>query len=84
METTRVSSKGQVIIPSSIRKNLRWHTGQELVVVKVKGGVLLKPKNPFPPSQLEEVAGCLAYSGPPITVEEMDEAIGKGLSEAYK
>lgn len=81
METTRVSSKGQVIIPSSIRNNLRWQAGQELIVIQIEGSVVLKPKNPFPPSRLEEVAGRLAYTGTPITIEEMDEAVGKGLAE---
>lgn len=81
MNTTRISRTGQVTIPRSIRENLGWKAGQELIIIQVEKGVLLKPKNPFPPSQLEDVAGSLAYAGAPVTTEEMDMAVGKGLAE---
>ena len=81
MNTTRVSRTGQVVIPRSIRENLRWGAGQELIIIQVEGGILLKPQNPFPPSQLEDVAGCLAYAGAPVTTEEIDLAVGAGLAE---
>ncbi len=76
-----ISSKGQITIPETIRESLGWQTGQELVVILVEGGIFLKARNPFPPSQLEEVAGCLAVAGVRATIEEMDEAVGKGLAE---
>ncbi|MCX7013332.1 MAG: hypothetical protein NTW86_12390 [Candidatus Sumerlaeota bacterium] len=33
----------------------------------------------FPPTRLEDVAGCLRYAGPPKTLKDMDEAIGKSF-----
>jgi hypothetical protein len=41
---------------------------------------LLKPKSPFKPTRLEEVAKCLAYQGKAKTLAEMD-AIARGVLE---
>ncbi|MEZ5581437.1 MAG: AbrB/MazE/SpoVT family DNA-binding domain-containing protein [Candidatus Competibacteraceae bacterium] len=58
METTKLSSKGQVIIPKPFRAAHGWEPGQELVVINTGDGVLLKPKTPFQETNLEEVAAC--------------------------
>lgn len=80
--TTRLSSKGQVIIPRQVRAAHNWQIGQELEVVDIGDGVLLKPKKPFPETTLAEVAGSLGYCGRAKTLEEMEEAIRKGAGEA--
>ncbi|HQW80244.1 MAG: AbrB/MazE/SpoVT family DNA-binding domain-containing protein [Rhodanobacteraceae bacterium] len=59
METTKLSSKGQVIIPKAFRNNLHWESGLELVVIDTGDGLLLRPKAPFAPSKLAEVFGML-------------------------
>ena len=84
METTRLSSKGQVIIPKPLRSAHHWETGQELVVIDMGDGILLKPKTPFPESNIQEVASCLRYTGKTKTIEEMEDAIKKGIQEKYK
>jgi AbrB family looped-hinge helix DNA binding protein len=33
MQTTKLSSKGQVIIPKILRSRYKWNTGQELSVI---------------------------------------------------
>jgi AbrB family looped-hinge helix DNA binding protein len=81
METTRLSSKGQVIIPKSVRQVHQWTAGQEFEVVNTGDGVLLRPIKPFPQTYLDEVAGCLAYSGTPKTLKEMEDAIAVGVRE---
>jgi AbrB family looped-hinge helix DNA binding protein len=80
--TTKLSSKGQVIIPRQVRAAHNWKNGQELEVVDMGDGVLLKPKKPFPETTLAEVAGSLEYHGEARTIEEMEEAIRKGAKEA--
>jgi AbrB family looped-hinge helix DNA binding protein len=80
--TTRLSSKGQVIIPRQVRTAHNWKSGQELEVVDVGDGVLLKPKKPFPETTLAEVTGSLGYNGKAKTIEEMEEAIRKGARES--
>ena len=73
--TTTVSTKGQVILPKAIRDRRHWRAGTRLVVEETPDGVLLKPASLFPPTRPEDVYGILKYSGPPKTIEEMDEAI---------
>ena len=63
METTKLSSKGQVIIPKSFRSAHHWEAGLELVAIDVGNGILLKPKVPFEETSLEEAAGCLQHRG---------------------
>ena len=77
METTKLSSKGQIILPKSIRDARQWKPGTEFAVETVKEGVLLRPVKPFPVTKIEDLAGSLKYDGPPKTLEEMDEAITK-------
>lgn len=43
METATVSSKGQIVIPASLRKRMKLKTKDRLIIAEVKGGILLKP-----------------------------------------
>lgn len=81
MDTTKLSSKGQVIIPKQFRQAHRWETGQELVVIDTGDGVLLRPKTPFATSTLDDVASCLRYEGKPKTLNDMEEAIAAGATK---
>ena len=84
MPITRLSSKGQVIIPKTVRLAHHWEPGQELVVIDTGDGVLLKPKAPFPPSDLDDVAACLAFKGKTRSLEDMQKAIARGVKERQK
>jgi len=59
METTRLSTKGQIILPKSIRTSRGWGPGTEFVVEEAGTGILLRPAPRLPRTTLEEVAGCL-------------------------
>ncbi|HUF10954.1 MAG TPA: AbrB/MazE/SpoVT family DNA-binding domain-containing protein [Rhodothermales bacterium] len=76
-----MSSKGQVIIPKPVRAARDWKAGQELVVIDTGDGVLLRPKSPFRATDISEVASCLEYSGEAKSLDEMEAAIKKGVSE---
>lgn len=84
MTITRLSSKGQVIIPKPVRTAHKWKPGQELEVVETDEGVLLRPRAPFPASRLDDVAGMLAYEGSPKSLEDMERAIARGVREQQK
>jgi AbrB family looped-hinge helix DNA binding protein len=73
--TTTVSTKGQVILPKAIRDNRKWGAGTRLVVEETADGVLLRAARLFPETRMEDLAGSLRYSGPPLTLEEMDAAV---------
>jgi AbrB family looped-hinge helix DNA binding protein len=79
MATTKLSSKGQVILPKSVRDARNWQSGTEFLVEELPDGVLLRPLKPFPVAAFDEVFGCLKYSGRPKTLGEMEKAIAKGV-----
>lgn len=79
--TTVVSSKGQVILPKEVRSGRDLAPGTRLFVEDTPEGVLLRKAPAFPPTRFEDVFGCLPWSGPPKTVEEMNEAV---LDEAKR
>jgi AbrB family looped-hinge helix DNA binding protein len=81
METTRLSTKGQVILPKAIREAHHWSAGTEFVVEEAAGGVVLRPLRRSPPTRFEDVAGCLRYKGRAKTLKQMEGAILSELKE---
>ena len=79
--TTTVSAKGQVTLPKAIRQALGWDAGTRLVVLTRDDGLMLQARRLFAETKPEDVFGCLAYDGPPKTIEEMDAAV---LAEAAR
>ena len=73
--TTKISTKGQVILPKIIRQRRAWGPGTRLLVEDTAEGVLLKPVPLFTATRPEDVFGSLPYSGRAKTVEEMDAGI---------
>lgn len=84
MNTTKLSSKGQIIIPKPLRTAHHWEVGQELVAINFGDGILLKPKKPFEETNIEDVAGILKFKGKAKTFDEMNEAIAEGIKAKYK
>jgi len=84
MTTIRLSSKGQVIIPRAIRAANRWMTGQEFSIEITQDGILLRPKSPFPPTTVNEVAGFLQYDGPAKTQDEMEQGLMNELRAHWR
>jgi len=81
MNKTRLSSKGQVIIPKSFRVSHHWGVGQELSVTDTEDGVLLRPVPLAPPATLEELTGCLSYHGSTKSLGEMEKAIEQAANK---
>ena len=75
METTKLSSKGQVILPAAIRSAKHWKAGVEFSVESTSAGVLLRPIKSVPDTCLDEVVGCTGYAGKPHSLADMDKAI---------
>jgi len=81
METTRLSSKGQIIIPKAVRDARGWTPGTNFVVEETKDGLLLRPARPFPETEMKDVVGILKWRGRPKSIEQMDAAV---LAEAKR
>ena len=78
---TTVSTKGQVILPKTIRRALQWEAGMRLVVENTPDGVLLKPAPSFAETRPEDVFGRLAYKGAPRSLTDMEAGV---LAEATR
>jgi len=75
-ETTRLSSKGQIVLPSSIRNAHRWEPGTEFEIQETPEGILLKPLAAPQESRIEDVAGCLKASRR-VSLADMDAAVAQ-------
>ena len=78
MQLTKMSSKGQVVIPRDIRAAHAWEPGLEFEVEDSPEGVLLRPRAHFPHASVADVIGCTGYVGPRRTLTEMRHAVPPG------
>ncbi|MBN9091292.1 MAG: AbrB/MazE/SpoVT family DNA-binding domain-containing protein [Reyranella sp.] len=72
---TKISSKGQVVLPKALRDKRRWKIGTRLTVEERVDGVLLKPVEKTKKLTIDDWAGIFRYKGPTRTIGEMDAAI---------
>ena len=63
MNTVRLSSKGQLVIPKSVRDDAQVAAGSQLEVRYLDGEIRLRPIVRAPATALDDVAGCLARAG---------------------
>lgn len=63
METVKLSSKGQIVIPKAMRDDLHLPPGTEFVISATATGLSLTPKTLFPKVSVREVRGFLAKRG---------------------
>ncbi len=78
MDSTRLSNKGQIVIPHRIRERFGWDAGVEFTVEPIEGGIALRPVARTPATTVDEVYGCLPYSGPRKSLKDMEQAIAQG------
>jgi AbrB family looped-hinge helix DNA binding protein len=78
---TKVSTKGQVVLPKAIREKHGWGPGAELIVEERPDGVLLRPAPKAAATRIEDVFGRLGPVDRIVSIEEMDEAV---LEEARR
>ena len=81
MDTTRLSSKGQLILPKALRDAHDWQAGTEFAIEELDDGVLLRPVKPFAPATVRDVLGSAGYKGPRRSLDDMEQAIVLGVKE---
>jgi AbrB family looped-hinge helix DNA binding protein len=84
MATTKLSSKGQVVLPKSVREQHGWGPGTEFEVETTSDGVRLRAKAPFPKTELAQVFGSVRHAGPAQTLEDMDAGIRNAVARRYR
>jgi AbrB family looped-hinge helix DNA binding protein len=80
METVKVSSKGQIVIPKSLRDAQRIQTGDQFIVTSVDGELRFKPAFASGKVTLKSVAGMLHGAGvQQLSDDEIERRISKEL-----
>lgn len=75
-----VTIKGQITIPKHMRDRLHISPGDKVrFFLNPDGGLAILPK--LPASSLRSF---LAYSGPPVSDEQMKASIAKGATARYR
>lgn len=82
MKTLILSGKDQITIPKQLRD--RWFPGTRFSVEESQGGILLKPLNMFPTTDLHSGLGCAGYHGPARSVVEMDKGVVEDLRTRWQ
>jgi AbrB family looped-hinge helix DNA binding protein len=85
MNRTRVSSKGQLVLPKSVRDRQGWTAGTELEVEDRGDVVVLRRVRPaFPPTTIGQVRGSARYRGPKVPAEDFDKGIAEHVRETWE
>jgi AbrB family looped-hinge helix DNA binding protein len=84
---TRLSAKGQLVLPKAVRDRLQWPPGTELEVVEHGGSVTLRavPRPQGDRSAAEILADIRArfpYTGPRISDADIDSAVREAAVRA--
>jgi len=80
MRESTVTIKGQTTLPRDVRAALGLKSGDKLRYVVMNGEVRLLKARP-----VAELEGVLARPGtPPISLDEMDEAIAAGATDGMR
>jgi len=77
MAESTVTAKGQTTIPKAIRDRLGLKPGGKVrYFIAHNGNVMILPVRPA-----SVLRGIIKYDGPPVSIEDMDEAIAEEVCE---
>jgi len=85
LDTVKLSSKGQIVIPKEIRDARHWRTGTSLVITEDGQGLRLAQAPLIPPTRAEDGLGLLAGArGKRMTEEQVAKAIRRRVRRSDK
>ncbi|WP_419950399.1 AbrB/MazE/SpoVT family DNA-binding domain-containing protein [Candidatus Palauibacter sp.] len=76
MTESTLTKKGQTTLPKAVREALGVRAGDRLRYVVTAGHVKILPVRP-----ISRLYGALRYDGPPVTLEEMEQAVAEGARD---
>lgn len=80
MATATVTSKRQITLPAEMCRELRIVPGTKIDFVKNSAGeTVIRPKT----GDIRRLRGIVKYDGPPVSLAELEEAIGDAVAEDY-
>ena len=78
MHESKITARGQTTLPKAVREALGLKPGDKVRYFLLDGHVQIRKVRP-----LSELSGILKYDGPPVTLEEMEEAIIAGATRRW-
>lgn len=81
MGRTRISSKGQIVIPKPIRERHGWKRGAELAVIDAAGGVRIEALQRGKTLTAGDVFGCLQHKGEPLQIDRLAAPVKLGRKD---
>jgi AbrB family looped-hinge helix DNA binding protein len=80
---TRLSTKGQLVVPKEIRERHGWSAGASLVVEDAGDHVVLRSaEGGSGQASPRSLLGCVRYTGPRRSLRDMEAAIAKGAARS--
>lgn len=81
MTTATLTSKRQITLPADMCAKLRLTKGSKVDVrINEAGEMVLRPKT----GDIRRLRGIFKYDGPPVSIEEMNEAVGDAIAEDFR
>jgi AbrB family looped-hinge helix DNA binding protein len=84
---TKVSGKGQVVLPKALRDSKDWPAGTDLEVIDTGEGLLLRPRRARKTLTVEQAVARLrklyVHEGPPVSLDEMKASAMDAAVERY-
>ena len=72
---SKLRSDGRTTLPKEVREALAIQPGDRLSYTILDGEVRIRAVRP-----LQQLYGVLQYNGPPVTLDDMERAIGEAAS----
>lgn len=85
---TKMSEKGQVVVPKAVRDRLGWLPGTDLEVIETEGGVTLRPRSTRTKLTVEQAVArfrkLYTHVGPPVSLDEMRASIQEKVFRRFE
>lgn len=84
---TKLSAKGQVVIPQDVRERMKLKPGMRFEVIEKGGEIRLRPltpTNPFPRTTTADLDSLPRWPGPAKSVEEISSLSDEALREIFE
>jgi AbrB family looped-hinge helix DNA binding protein len=81
---TKLSTKGQMVVPAEVRTALGFEAGDVLDVRIERDEMIVRRKRSAKKGSFFDLIGPCPYKGPPKTIEEMDAGISAAIAKRMK
>ena len=83
MMRVRATTRGQVVIPKAVRDALNIEAGTELIVESRGDTVIYRTPPKKRKHGIDDLIGCLPYSGAPKTISDMERGIEMAIDDRW-